>query len=83
MTGVIERRMADLGVVLPRRPVPIASFLPFRVSQGLVYLAGQTCEQDGRVMWSGRVGEDLDLESGRQAARAVRAQPAGVVARGL
>jgi enamine deaminase RidA (YjgF/YER057c/UK114 family) len=67
--GTLDRRLAALGLELPRRPVPIASFLPFRLSGGLVFLAGQTCELDGRVMWSGRVGEALDVEQGKQAAR--------------
>jgi enamine deaminase RidA (YjgF/YER057c/UK114 family) len=69
MGGTIERRLFELGVVLPVRPVPIARFLPFRVVNGLAYLAGQTCEQEGQVPWRGRVGEEVDVEGGRQAAR--------------
>lgn len=69
MPGLVERRLADLGIELPPPPVPIAAFLPFRVAGGLVYLAGQTCERDGRVVYAGRVGVEIDEESGRRAAR--------------
>jgi len=64
----IERRLAALGLSLPAPPQPIALFLPFRRSGQLVFLAGQTCEQDGKVLYTGRVGLELDFETARQAA---------------
>ena len=70
MPGLVEARLASLGIELPTRPTPVASFLPFRVSHGLVFLAGQTCERDGRVQYTGQVGSDLDVETGKRAARA-------------
>jgi enamine deaminase RidA (YjgF/YER057c/UK114 family) len=65
----IERKLLELGLELPARPVPIASFVPYRVARGLVYLAGQTCEWNGTMPYTGRVGEAIDLEAGRTAAR--------------
>jgi enamine deaminase RidA (YjgF/YER057c/UK114 family) len=67
--GLVDARLAALGLVLPPAPVPIASFLPFRIAQGLVFLAGQTCERDGRMLYTGRVGVDVEPAQGRQAAR--------------
>jgi len=64
----IELKLAALGLSLPVRPTPIANFLPFRVSGTTVYLAGQTCELEGRMVYSGCVGEDLTLEVARKAA---------------
>jgi enamine deaminase RidA (YjgF/YER057c/UK114 family) len=63
-----ERRLETLGLRLPVRPEPIAMFLPFRKSGNLVFLAGQTCERDGKMLYTGRVGEELDFESARKAA---------------
>jgi len=68
-TDEIELKLAALGLTLPVRPTPIANFLPFRVSGTTVYLAGQTCELDGRIVYSGAVGEDLTLEVAKQAAQ--------------
>jgi enamine deaminase RidA (YjgF/YER057c/UK114 family) len=65
----VEQRLTALGLVLPEVPRPIASFVPFQVTGNLVYLAGQTCEQHGRIAYTGRVGEAIDLEAGRAAAR--------------
>jgi enamine deaminase RidA (YjgF/YER057c/UK114 family) len=69
MGDEVERKLGELGLALPTRPKPIANFLPFRVSGNVVYLAGQTCERDGKVVHTGRVGEELSLETGRQAAQ--------------
>jgi enamine deaminase RidA (YjgF/YER057c/UK114 family) len=65
----IDRKIAALGLSLPMRPIPIANFLPFRVSASTVYLAGQTCELDGRVVLAGCVGEDVTFEAAREAAK--------------
>jgi enamine deaminase RidA (YjgF/YER057c/UK114 family) len=69
LPGLVEARLASLGIELPARPVPIAAFLPFRRSHGLVFLAGQTCERDGVMLYTGRVGSDLDVETAKHAAR--------------
>jgi enamine deaminase RidA (YjgF/YER057c/UK114 family) len=69
MYDEIELKLSQMGLSLPVRPTPIANFLPFRVAGTTVYLAGQTCEQDGRVVHSGQVGDELSLEVAREAAQ--------------
>jgi len=68
ITDEIELKLGALGLTLPIRPTPIANFLPFRVSGNTVYLAGQTCELDGQIVYSGCVGEDVTLEVAKKAA---------------
>ena len=65
----IDRKLTELGLTLPIRPVPIASFVPFRVVAGVAYLSGQTCEWNGSVLHKGRVGDELDFETAREAAK--------------
>lgn len=69
MPGIVEAKLAELGLELADPPRPVANFLPFRVAGGLAYLAGQTCEQGGRMLYTGRVGVEVDLDLGRRAAR--------------
>jgi enamine deaminase RidA (YjgF/YER057c/UK114 family) len=69
LPGVVDAKLEALGLVLPGVPKPIASFVPYRVAQGLVFLAGQTCERDGRMVSTGRVGVEVEPEVGRRAAR--------------
>jgi enamine deaminase RidA (YjgF/YER057c/UK114 family) len=65
----IELKLASLGMTLPTRPTPIANFLPFRVAGNTVYLAGQTCERNGRVVHAGSVPDDVTFEVAREAAK--------------
>jgi enamine deaminase RidA (YjgF/YER057c/UK114 family) len=64
-----EETLATLAIELPRVPVPIARFRPWRKAGDLVYLAGQICEWNGEVRFVGKVGVEHDLETGRSAAR--------------
>lgn len=65
----IEKRLHELGLELPETPAPIANFLPFRVSGGLVFLAGQVNQWNGAVPYVGKVGETFDVETGKKAAQ--------------
>ena len=65
----IETRLRELGLELPEAPVPIANFLPFRVSGGLAFLAGQVNQWNSTVPYVGKVGEAFDIEAGKKAAQ--------------
>jgi enamine deaminase RidA (YjgF/YER057c/UK114 family) len=65
----IALKLKQLDLELPVRPTPIASFVPFRISRGMVYLAGQTCEWNGTIAYQGRVGVEVDFDSALKGAR--------------
>ena len=68
--GRIDSRLAELGLSLPPPWTPQGNFLPFRRDGGLVFLAGQTCEWDGRVVCEGPVGPGgTDVAAAREAAK--------------
>jgi len=64
-----EARLAELGILLPELPVPTGNYVPFRRRGNTVYLAGQTCEWNGEMVYTGKVGQDLDLATAQKAAR--------------
>ena len=65
----IERRLADLGLVLPQPAAPVASYVPVVIRGGLAHVSGQLPFVDGEV-FTGRLGEDVSLEQGIVAAQA-------------
>lgn len=67
--GTFSGRAAGLGIELPRVPVPIANFRPFRICRDMVFMAGQTCEWNGEMTLKGKIGLDHDIAAGQQAAR--------------
>ena len=69
VAGPFERRLAELALELPQVPVPIANFRPWRRTGGMLFLAGQVCEWNGDVPYTGKLGIDHDLEAGIAAAR--------------
>jgi enamine deaminase RidA (YjgF/YER057c/UK114 family) len=64
-----EQRLRELGLELPPPPTPVASYVPVVVSGNLAFVSGQVPLSEGKLLWSGRLGADLDVASGAQAAR--------------
>jgi len=69
MAGRIETKLAELGITLPRPMAPIANYVPYAVTGNLVVVSGQVPAVDGRIAVTGKVGQGLSLEQGREAAR--------------
>jgi enamine deaminase RidA (YjgF/YER057c/UK114 family) len=65
----IEAKLAELGIVLPDVPKPVAAYVPFTQSGDLVFTSGQIAIAGGEIKYKGKVGADLSLEEGYQAAR--------------
>ena len=69
MTEKIEARLAELGIEIPDAPAPAANYVPFVVSGSLVFVSGQIPVKDGEIKFTGRLGKDMDVDEGYQAAR--------------
>ncbi len=69
MAGRIRTRLKELGIDLPPSPPPNANYVPYVISHGFVYIAGQVPSRDGEFKFIGRVGDNMDLDEGYQAAR--------------
>jgi enamine deaminase RidA (YjgF/YER057c/UK114 family) len=66
-----EQNLAQLGLILPPAPKPLGVYMPSLVVGNFLYLSGHgTVTQDGSLI-IGRIGEDLDIEQGKLAARQV------------
>jgi enamine deaminase RidA (YjgF/YER057c/UK114 family) len=65
----ISARLAELGIELPQAAAPVASYVPVVVDGRRAYLSGQLPFVDGKLV-TGKLGADVSLEQGQQAARA-------------
>lgn len=65
----IEARLQELGIVLPEAAAPVASYVPVVVQGGIAHVSGQLPFVDGQLV-TGRLGDDVSLEDGTDAARA-------------
>jgi enamine deaminase RidA (YjgF/YER057c/UK114 family) len=70
--GTIEERLGELGLRLPEPFAPAGKEFNFRlvkVHGGLAYIAGHGPFDGGKPLVQGRLGDDLTLEQGYEAAR--------------
>lgn len=67
--GNIENRLKALNIVLPVPAVPVAIYLPAVTVNNLVYTSGNDCRKNGELIYTGKVGLDLSVEQGQEAAR--------------
>jgi enamine deaminase RidA (YjgF/YER057c/UK114 family) len=69
MTNSIDARLAELGLTLPDAPVPAANYVPAVRSGALLFVSGQISQNaDGLI--KGRLGDNLDVAAGAEAAKA-------------
>ncbi len=68
---------------LPPPPVPQGSYRPAAVAGGFVWSAGMTPRRDGRLVITGRVGDEVDLDGAREAAALAAANALAAVAEAL
>ncbi|HVK41845.1 MAG TPA: RidA family protein [Phenylobacterium sp.] len=64
----VEERLAALGISLPQPNPPVANYVPFVRAGALVHISGQVSIDAGGGV-RGIVGEDVDLEAAKAAAR--------------
>ena len=64
-----ERRLQDLGIVLPNAPHPLGAYVETVQSGSLLFLSGMLPIKDGKPQYVGRLGKELDESAGRDALR--------------
>jgi enamine deaminase RidA (YjgF/YER057c/UK114 family) len=65
----IDQRLTELGITLPQPAAPVAAYVPSVEHGGLLHISGQiSFAEDGNLIL-GRLGEDMNLERGVEAAR--------------
>ncbi|WP_164667211.1 RidA family protein [Virgibacillus doumboii] len=65
----IESKLSELGIDLPEAPKPAAVYVPAKTVGNLVYTSGQDCKENGVLKYEGKLGSDLTVEEGYDAAR--------------
>lgn len=64
-----DENLKRLGLTLPPAPKPVASYVPFVRTGNLVFVSGQIPLRDGKPAFTGKVGKELTLQQGQEAAR--------------
>ena len=69
-TNMIHDRLKSLGIELPPVGAPAAAYVMAATSGNTIYLSGHIAKRDGKP-WVGKLGMDMDTETGKSAARSI------------
>ncbi len=65
----VAQRLADLGLVLPEVPAPVAAYVPAVRSGTMIYTAGQLPFVSGELLRTGLVGGEVGVSEAVECAR--------------
>jgi enamine deaminase RidA (YjgF/YER057c/UK114 family) len=66
----VDEKIKQLNIEIPKSPKPVGAYVAFRIVNKLVYISGQVSfDQNGNLI-KGKVGSELSLEQGQEAAKA-------------
>jgi enamine deaminase RidA (YjgF/YER057c/UK114 family) len=64
-----EDKLRELGIALPSAPAAVGAYDPWVRTGNLIVTSGQLPWQDGKLVCTGKLGTDVTIEQGYQAAR--------------
>jgi enamine deaminase RidA (YjgF/YER057c/UK114 family) len=71
MAGTVEKKLAELGIVLHTAASPVANYVGFVRTGNLLIVSGQLClDPEGKLVAKGKLGGEVSIEDGNKAARA-------------
>ena len=75
-----EQNFSALGLSLPPAPTPMGVYKPCLIDGKYLYVSGHGPFQEDKTLIIGRVGQDMDIEAGKLAARQTVTPPKTVQA---
>ena len=64
-----EARIQALGLIIPEPPKPAGHFVPTVQTGNLLFVSGQISAISDQIFIKGKLGRDLSIEQGQEAAR--------------
>ena len=78
MAGTIEKKLTDLGIVLPQAAAPVANYVPFVRTGNFMVVSGQLCfDAEGKLVAKGQLGGGVSIEDGAEGCAGLRHQHPG------
>ena len=70
MAGSVEKKLVELGILLPTPSAPVANYVGFVRTGNLLVVSGQLClDGDGKLVAKGKLGAGVSVVDGQKAAR--------------
>ena len=66
---MIEENIKKLGIAIPDAPAPVGAYVAFKIVNKLLFISGQISVDSNERFIKGKVGKDIDLKKGQEAAK--------------
>ena len=66
---LFEENIKNLGLNIPDLPKALANYVPFKIIGKTIYISGQAPVHNGELIYKGKVGSDISIEEGVEAAK--------------
>ena len=80
---LFEENIKNLGLNIPDMPKAFANYVPYKIVGKTMYISGQAPAQNGEIAYKGKVGTDISVEDGIEAAKLCVINIIAVVKSGL
>ena len=66
---LFDENIKNLGLNIPDLPKALANYVPYKLVGKTIYISGQAPVQNGELIYKGKVGSDISIEEGIEAAK--------------
>ena len=66
---LFDENIKNLGLNIPDLPKALANYVPYKIIGKTIYISGQAPVQNGELIYKGKVGSDISIEEGVEAAK--------------
>ncbi|MBZ4654457.1 MAG: endoribonuclease family protein [Peptococcaceae bacterium] len=67
--SMVEKKLAEMGLSIPEAPKPVAAYVPAVKTGEYIYTSGQIPLVNGELKFKGKIGAEMTLEQGYEAAK--------------
>ena len=66
---LFDENIKNLGLNIPDLPKALANYVPYKIIGKTIYISGQAPVENGELVYKGKVGSDISIEEGIEAAK--------------
>lgn len=66
---LFDENIKNLGLNIPELPKALANYVPFKIVGKTMYISGQAPVRNGEMIYKGKVGSDITIQEGIEAAK--------------
>ena len=66
---LFDENIKNLGLNIPDLPKALANYVPYKIVGKTMYISGQAPVKNGELIYKGKVGTDITVEDGIEAAK--------------